>query len=239
MQQQWHLHCFTVLRLGSASVVVHSVNQRLCRNQHRSGSCDLSQLLAWKITKGIHSCKPVLLNFPNRSLSGNLSESRNHMWEVKSSQCQTEDSNLRCGYVHLVTAHHLYLATGDCDRNRTQRDPSMLPGVVYFCVENCWWWFVLVFVWLWLLLSNTRKCLGGKPVHVFVFQKGNQKDACSNPEDDVRLFCWHFSSLFFSFFFFLCSLFFLFSWLALKVQLHAMQPGMFWNLAWRRLVTWA
>ena len=30
---------------------------------------------------------------------------------------------------------------------------------------------------------------GGKPVHVFVFQKGNQKDACSNPEDDVRLFC--------------------------------------------------
>ena len=26
--------------------------------------CDLSRLLAWKITKGIHSCKPALLNRP-------------------------------------------------------------------------------------------------------------------------------------------------------------------------------
>ena len=26
--------------------------------------CDLSQLLAWKITKGIHSCKPASLNRP-------------------------------------------------------------------------------------------------------------------------------------------------------------------------------
>ena len=42
-----------------------------------------------------------------------------------------------------------------------------------------------------------------------MFQKGNQKDACSNPEDDVRLFCWHFSFLFF--FFFLFPLFFVLS----------------------------
>ena len=27
--------------------------------------CDLSCLLAWKITKGIHSCKPASLNHPN------------------------------------------------------------------------------------------------------------------------------------------------------------------------------
>ena len=26
--------------------------------------CDLSQLIAWKITKGIHSCKSALLNCP-------------------------------------------------------------------------------------------------------------------------------------------------------------------------------
>ena len=101
----------------------------------------------------------------------------------------------------------------------------------YFCVENCWRWFVLVFVWLWVLLSNPRSpwynrtswlgikhqltyyqiqgnVLGGKLVHAFVFQKGNQKDACSNPEDDVRQKNWHFRFLF-SFSFFLFSFFFL------------------------------
>ena len=30
----------------------------------RKWSCDLSRLLAWKITKGIHSCKPASLNCP-------------------------------------------------------------------------------------------------------------------------------------------------------------------------------
>ena len=30
----------------------------------RKWRCDLSQLLVWKITKGIHSCKPVSLNRP-------------------------------------------------------------------------------------------------------------------------------------------------------------------------------
>ena len=44
--------------------VMHSMNQRLFRNRLRSGSCDLSQLLARKIMKGIHSCKPASLNCP-------------------------------------------------------------------------------------------------------------------------------------------------------------------------------
>ena len=43
---------------------IHSMNQRLYRNQPRNGSCNLSRLLALKITKGIHTCKPVSLNCP-------------------------------------------------------------------------------------------------------------------------------------------------------------------------------
>ena len=41
-----------------------SVNQRLLRNRPGSGSYDLSQLLARKITKCIHSCKTASLNSP-------------------------------------------------------------------------------------------------------------------------------------------------------------------------------
>ena len=40
--------------LGSTSIVIHSVNQRLLRNWPGSGSCDILRLLAWKITKGVH-----------------------------------------------------------------------------------------------------------------------------------------------------------------------------------------
>ena len=39
---------------------MHSVNQHLLRNWPRSCSYNLS----WKITEGIHSCKPALLNCP-------------------------------------------------------------------------------------------------------------------------------------------------------------------------------
>ena len=53
--QQWgHLYCFAVL--GSTSIVIHSVKQRLLRI--RPGS-DFSRLLARKITKGIHSCNSL------------------------------------------------------------------------------------------------------------------------------------------------------------------------------------
>ena len=65
-QQQWHLYCFAVL--GSASTVIHSVKQRLLRKRPGSGSCDLSRLLAQKIMKGVHSCKPASLNCPITSL---------------------------------------------------------------------------------------------------------------------------------------------------------------------------
>ena len=40
------------------------MNQCLLRNQPGSSSYDLSRLLAQKITKGIHSCKPASLNRP-------------------------------------------------------------------------------------------------------------------------------------------------------------------------------
>ena len=62
LQQQWQMHCFSIL--GSTSIVIHSVKQHLLRNQTGSDSCDLLWLLAWKIAKGIHSCKPASLNRP-------------------------------------------------------------------------------------------------------------------------------------------------------------------------------
>ena len=40
------------------------MNQFLLRNQPGSSSCDIFRLLARKITKGIHSCKPTSLNCP-------------------------------------------------------------------------------------------------------------------------------------------------------------------------------
>ena len=43
---------------------IHSPNQRLLRSQPGSDSCDLSRLLARKITMGIHSCDPASLNRP-------------------------------------------------------------------------------------------------------------------------------------------------------------------------------
>ena len=52
--------------LGSNSIVIHSVNQRLLTNRPGSDTCDLfSRLLARKITKGIHSCTPALTEPPN------------------------------------------------------------------------------------------------------------------------------------------------------------------------------
>ena len=54
-----HLYCFAIL--GSTSIIIHSMKQRLLKNWLRS---DLSWLLARKITKGIHSCKPASLNRP-------------------------------------------------------------------------------------------------------------------------------------------------------------------------------
>ena len=37
--------------------MIHSVKQHLLRNWPGSGSCDLSQLLVWKILKSIHLCE--------------------------------------------------------------------------------------------------------------------------------------------------------------------------------------
>ena len=51
-------------RLNFRCYTIHSVNQHLLRNRPGSDSCDLSRLLARKITKGIHSCKPASLNRP-------------------------------------------------------------------------------------------------------------------------------------------------------------------------------
>ena len=46
----------------SPFIVMHSVIRYLLRNLPGSGSCDLSRLLARKITKGIHSCKRASLS---------------------------------------------------------------------------------------------------------------------------------------------------------------------------------
>ena len=65
LQQWWHLHCFAIL--GSASIVIHSVKQRLLRNRPGSDAAtsrDFLRLLARKITKGIYSCKPASVNRP-------------------------------------------------------------------------------------------------------------------------------------------------------------------------------
>ena len=50
--------------LGSTSIVIHRVKQRLHRTGPGSGTRDFSRLLARKITKGIHSCIPASLNCP-------------------------------------------------------------------------------------------------------------------------------------------------------------------------------
>ena len=53
LRSSWfNFHCYT------------QRDQRLLRNRPGSGSYDLSRLLARKITKGIHSCKPASLNHP-------------------------------------------------------------------------------------------------------------------------------------------------------------------------------
>ena len=54
----------TVLQYSNFNFRCKFVIHSLLRNRPGSGSCDLSRLLARKITKGIHSCKPASLNCP-------------------------------------------------------------------------------------------------------------------------------------------------------------------------------
>ena len=51
--------------LGSTSIVIHSVIQRLLSNRPRSGSCDILRLLAWKIMKGIHFMQTSCAELPS------------------------------------------------------------------------------------------------------------------------------------------------------------------------------
>ena len=51
---RFSFHCYTQ----------HEATEHLLRNQHRSGSCNLTWAPARKITKGIHLCKPASLNCP-------------------------------------------------------------------------------------------------------------------------------------------------------------------------------
>ena len=67
MQQYWHLYCSIIL--GSTSIVIHSMKQ--C--PPRSANCDLLRLFVWKIMKGIHSCRPALLNCPICTIRGCVS----------------------------------------------------------------------------------------------------------------------------------------------------------------------
>ena len=73
-----HLHLLSLVIFATATVVAFVLlhNSRFsfnCYTQHeatttqksaRKWHCNLLQLLAWKITKGIHSCKPASLNRP-------------------------------------------------------------------------------------------------------------------------------------------------------------------------------
>ena len=58
-----------LLRSSRFNFHCYSANQRLLRNRPGNGSSDLSRLLTRKITKGIHSCKPVSLHCPYLPLS--------------------------------------------------------------------------------------------------------------------------------------------------------------------------
>ena len=66
----FNLHHLSPVIFANTTVVAFlllrrsSVNQPLLRNRPGSGSYDLSRLLARKITKSIHSCKPASLNRP-------------------------------------------------------------------------------------------------------------------------------------------------------------------------------
>ena len=53
---RFNFHCYTQREAMPT--------QKSARKWH----CDLSQLLAWKITKGIHSCKPASPNRPKETL---------------------------------------------------------------------------------------------------------------------------------------------------------------------------
>ena len=50
--------------LGSTSIVIHSVKQRLRNRQEVAATTDLSWLTARKITKRVYSCKPASMNCP-------------------------------------------------------------------------------------------------------------------------------------------------------------------------------
>ena len=56
LQQYWHLYCFAIL--VSTSTVIHNAYSEIIPEVR----CDLSRLLARKITKCIHSSKPASLN---------------------------------------------------------------------------------------------------------------------------------------------------------------------------------
>ena len=79
---------FVLLQMSMFNFHCYSrVYQRLLRNWLGSGSCNLLWLLAQKITKGIHSCKPVWQHFttncPNFQQTRELNQHLNNITQTQ------------------------------------------------------------------------------------------------------------------------------------------------------------
>ena len=99
--------------LCNSSFNFHCYTQREATSTQKSARkwcCDPSWLLVWKITKGIHSCKPASLNRPislvfekwswmiSREGSSSLG-----VWQLKF--CHKELANSRSSHTHKCTLH--------------------------------------------------------------------------------------------------------------------------------------
>ena len=154
MQQQWHFHCFAIL--GSTSIDIHSVTQRLLRSQPGSGSCNLSWLLAQKIMKGIHSCKPAWLNCPISHLPVPLQDIKKNRkkvaiywsyitrqrWLWKTGQQQPKSIHKACraciGWFSEAGLHEwmpfVIFHAKSCDRSQHPLRANFWVGIASCCV---------------------------------------------------------------------------------------------------------
>ena len=81
LQQWWHLYCFAIL--GSASIIIHSMKQRLLTNWPGSDAATSRDFLrerlqrAFTRAKGIHSVNRLIVD-PRSSASATTSKSSHH-----------------------------------------------------------------------------------------------------------------------------------------------------------------
>ena len=88
------------------------MKQRLFRNRPGSGSCDLLWLPAGKVTKGIHPCKPALLNYPVKNAFNQLMLNFAFQGETAGVRRGSEVAVRR--NTHLPGLHELFLWSCEC-----------------------------------------------------------------------------------------------------------------------------